>query len=251
LKTDGEVNMPFLEGERVTKYFGGLRAVDNVDFHVDQGEIVGIIGPNGAGKTTLFNLITRAISVTSGTVRFKGKDITKMKAHEICSLGIGRTFQDSKLFPKMTILENVQLGAMFGSACIASSQAKEQAMELLEMVRLAGKEGLLAQDLTLAAQKRLGIARALATEPELLMLDEVMAGLTPTEVGESLQLIKKIHSSGITILLIEHVMKAIMSISQRIIVLHHGKKIAEGTPQAVCDDEAVIKIYLGGTYAEG
>jgi len=243
--------MPFLEGERVTKYFGGLAAVDNVDFHVEQGEIVGIIGPNGAGKTTLFNLISSAIPVTSGTVRFKGKDITKMKAHDICRLGIGRTFQDGKLFPKMSVLENVQLGAMFGSARIASSQAKEQAMELLEMVGLAGKGGLLAQDLTLAAQKRLGIARALATNPELLMLDEVMAGLTPTEVGESLKLIKKIHSSGITMLLIEHVMKAIMSISQRIIVLHHGKKIAEGTPQVVCNDEAVIKIYLGGTSAEG
>jgi len=243
--------MPFLEGERATKYFGGLAAVDDVDFHVEQGEIVGIIGPNGAGKTTLFNLISGAIPVTSGTLRFKGQDITKMKAHDICRFGISRTFQDGKLFPKMTVLENVQLGAMFGSARIATSQAKEKAMELLETVRLAGKERLLAQDLTLAAQKRLGIARALATKPELLMLDEVMAGLTPTEVGESLELIKKMHSSGITILLIEHVMKAIMSISQRIIVLHHGKKIAEGTPQAVCNDEAVIKIYLGVTSAEG
>jgi len=238
--------MPFLEGKKVTKYFGGLAAVDNVDFHLEPGEIVGIIGPNGAGKTTLFNLISRAIPVTSGTVRFKGKDITKMKIHEICSLGIGRTFQDSKLFPKMTVLENVQLGKMFGGARISASKAREQAMELLEMVGLVGKEGLLAQDLTLAAQKRLGIARALATEPELLMLDEVMAGLTSTEVGESLELIKKIHSSGITILLIEHIMKAIMSISQRIIVLHHGKKITEGTPQAVSTSETVIKIYLGG-----
>lgn len=243
--------MPLLEGEGVTRYFGGLAAVDNVDFHVDQGEIMGIIGPNGAGKTTLFNLISSAIPVTSGTVRFKGKDITKMKAHDICRLGIARTFQTGNLFPKMTVLENVWLGGMFGSASIGPSQVKEKAMELLETVGLAGKEGLLAQDLTLAAQKRLEIARALATKPELLMLDEVMAGLTPTEVGESLELIKKIHSSGITILLIEHVMKAIMGISQRIIVLHHGKKIAEGTPQAVSTSEAVIKIYLGGTYAEG
>jgi branched-chain amino acid transport system ATP-binding protein len=251
LKTDRGINMPFLEGKKVTKYFGGLAAVDNVDFHVEQGEIIGIIGPNGAGKTTLFNLISKAIPVTSGMLRFKGQDITKMKAHNICQLGISRTFQDGKLFPKMTVLENVQLGAMFGSAHIATFQAKEKAMELLEIVRLAGKERLLAQDLTLAAQKRLEVARALATKPELLMLDEVMAGLTPTEVGESLELIKSMHSSGITILLIEHVMKAIMSISQRIIVLHHGKKIAEGTPQAVCNDEAVIKIYLGVTSAEG
>ena len=121
--------MPFLEGKKVTKYFGGLAAVDNVDFHLEPGEIVGIIGPNGAGKTTLFNLISRAIPVTSGTVRFKGKDITKMKIHEICSLGIGRTFQDSKLFPKMTVLENVQLGKMFGGARISASKAREQAME--------------------------------------------------------------------------------------------------------------------------
>jgi len=246
-----EANMPLLEGEGVTRYFGGLAAVDNVGFHIEQGEIVGIIGPNGAGKTTLFNLISSAIALTSGTVRFKGKDITKMKAHNVCRLGIARTFQDGKLFSKMTVLENVLLGGMFGHAGSAHSRVKESAMELLETVGLVGKEGLLAQDLTLAAQKRLEIARALATKPELLMLDEVMAGLTPTKVGESLKLIKKIHSSGITILLIEHVMKAIMSISQRIIVLDHGKKIVEGTPQAVCNDEVVITIYLGGTSAKG
>ena len=150
----------------------------------------------------------------------------------------------------MSVLENVLLGGMFGRATIAPSMAKEEAIELLETVGLVGKEELLAQDLTLAAQKRLEIARALATKPELLMLDEVMAGLTPTEFGESLELIKKINSHGITILLIEHVMKAIMHISKRIIVLHHGKKIAEGTPQVVCSDEAVIKIYLGCAYAE-
>jgi len=246
-----EANMPLLEGEGVTRYFGGLAAVDNVGFHIEQGEIVGIIGPNGAGKTTLFNLISSAIAVTSGTVRFRGKDITKMKAHNVCRLGIARTFQDGKLFSKMTVLENVLLGGMFGHAGITRSQVNEKTMELLETVGLVGKEGLLAQDLTLAAQKRLEIARALATKPELLMLDEVMAGLTPTEVGESLKLIKKIHSSGITILLIEHIMKAIMSISQRIIVLDHGKKIVEGTPQAVGNDEVVITIYLGGTSAKG
>ena len=243
--------MPLLEGERITRYFGGLAAVDNVGFHVEQGEIVGIIGPNGAGKTTLFNLISSAIAVTSGTVRFKGKDITQMKAHDVCRMGIARTFQAGRLFPKMTVLENVWLGGLFGGARITHSQAKEEAMELLETVGLAGKEGLLAQDLTLAAQKRLEIARALATKPELLMLDEAMAGLTPTEFGESLELIKKINSSGVTILLIEHIMKAIMNISQRIIVLHHGKKIVEGTPQAVCNDESVIKIYLGVTSAKG
>ncbi len=238
--------MPLLEGEGITRYFGGLAAVDNVGFHVEQGEIVGIIGPNGAGKTTLFNWISSAIASTSRTWRFKDKDITKMKAHNVCRLGIARTFQDGKLFSKMTVLENVLLGGMFGHAGSAHSQIKERAMELLETVGLAGKERLLAQDLTLAAQKRLEIARALATEPELLMLDEVMAGLTATEVGESLKLIKKIHSSGITILLIEHIMKAIMSISQRIMVLHHGQKIAEGTPQEVATSDTVIKVYLGG-----
>lgn len=238
--------MPLLAGRGVTKYFGGLAAVDGVDFKIEQGEIVGIIGPNGAGKTTLFNLISSAIPVTSGTLQFKDKDITKMKAHDICRLGIARTFQAGNLFPKMTVLENIQVGGIFGSAGIDLSQAKEKARELLETVGLGGKERLLAQDLPLAARKRLEIARALATKPNLLMLDEVMAGLTPTEIGESLELINNIHASGVTILLIEHIMKAIMGISQRIIVLHHGKKIAEGVPTEVCTSDVVIKVYLGG-----
>ena len=238
--------MAFLSGEGVTKYFGGLAAIDDIDFRIEQGEIVGIIGPNGAGKTTLFNLISNAIPVTSGALRFRDADITKMKPHDICRLGIARTFQAGNLFPKMTVLENVWAGAIFGSAGIDTSQAEEKARELLGIVGLAGKERVLAEDLTLAARKRLEIARALATKPDLLMLDEVMAGLTPTEVGESLDLIRNINASGITILLIEHIMKAITGISQRIIVLHHGKKIAEGVPKEVMNSEVVIKIYLGG-----
>jgi len=243
--------MPLLEGKGITRFFGGLAAVNGVDLHIDRGEIVGLIGPNGAGKTTLFNLISHAIPVTSGTLTFRDTNIAKLKAHDICRLGVARTFQAGNLFPKMTAFENVWLGGMFGSANTDQAQAKQQAMELLEMVGLSGKESLLAQDLTLAAQKRLEIARALATKPELLMLDEVMAGLTPTEVGASVELIKKIHAGGVTIFLIEHIMKAIMGVSQRIIVLHHGQKIAEGTPKEMATSDTVIKVYLGGgTYAK-
>ena len=238
--------MTLLAGEGVTRYFGGLAAVDDVDFKLEHGEIVGIIGPNGAGKTTLFNLISSAIPVTSGALHFKDEDITKLKAHDICRLGIARTFQAGNLFPKMTVLDNVLVGGIFGSAGIKSSQAKEEARNLLKTVGLEGKEKVIAQDLPLAARKRLEIARALATKPDLLMLDEVMAGLTPTEVGKSLELIKEINASGVTILLIEHIMKAITGISERIIVLHHGKKIAEGLPKEVCSSDVVVKIYLGG-----
>jgi len=238
--------MPILEGEKVNKHFGGLAAVQRVDFHVDWGEIVGLIGPNGAGKTTLFNLISGALRSTSGVMTFKGEDITRRKAHEICKLGVARTFQAGNLFPKMTVLENVLLGVFFGtSASLDASNSRREAMELLELVGLVDRHSVLARDLTLAAQKRLEIARALATKPELLLLDEVMAGLTPAEVGQSLELIKEIRGRGTTIFLIEHVMKAIMGISERVIVLHHGEKIAEGKPEEIARSKTVIKVYLG------
>jgi len=239
--------MPILEGEKVTKYFGGLAAVVNVDFYINQGEIVGLIGPNGAGKTTLFNLISGAFPPTLGTISLKGEDITRLKPHQICKRGIARTFQLGKLFPNMTVLENVLLGTLFGSSTsIRAADAQREAKELLELVGLSGKEGLIAQDLTLAAQRRLEIARALATKPELLLLDEVMAGLNPTELAEALELVKKIREDkGITVFLIEHVMKAIMGISERIMVLHHGEKIAEGTPEEITTNKTVIKVYLG------
>jgi branched-chain amino acid transport system ATP-binding protein len=238
--------MPILEGEKVTKQFGGLIAVSNVDFQVEQGETLGLIGPNGAGKTTLFNLISGALTLTSGRIILKGEDITHLRPNQICKRRISRTFQLGNLFAKMTVFENVLLGALFGtSGRISAVNAQREAMELLEFVGLSEKENFLAKELPTAAQKRLELARALATKPELLFLDEVMAGLTPTEIAQALDLIRKIRDKGITVIIIEHVMKVIMGISDRIMVLHHGEKIAEGTPGEIATSKTVIKVYLG------
>jgi branched-chain amino acid transport system ATP-binding protein len=238
--------MRILEGEGVRKHFGGLAAVTHVDFHIDQGKILGLIGPNGAGKTTLFNLISGSLLPTSGVIRFKGENITGLRPHKICKRGMARTFQLVKLFGNMTVLENVLLGSLFGTPMVMrESNAKRESLELLEFVGLSAMEGVLARDLTMANQKRLEVARALATKPELLLLDEVMAGLTPTEVGSAIELIRKIGNRGITVFMIEHVMKAIMTVSDRIIVLHHGEKIAEGIPEEIATNPKVIEIYLG------
>jgi len=238
--------MAILEGEKVTKHFGGLVAVSNVDFHVKQGEILGLIGPNGAGKTTLFNLISGALIPTSGKIILKGEDITHLRPNQICKRRVARTFQLGNLFAKMTVLENVLLAALFGTArSISTADAKQEATELLEFVGLSERERLLAKELPTAAQKRLELARALATKPELLLLDEVMAGLTHTEITQSLDLIRKIRDKGITVIMIEHVMKAIMGLSDRIMVLHHGEKIAEGAPSEIATSKTVIKVYLG------
>lgn len=238
--------MRILEGEGVRKHFGGLAAVTHVDFHIDQGKIFGLIGPNGAGKTTLFNLISGSLLPTSGVIRFKGENITGLRPHKICKRGMARTFQLVKLFGNMTVLENVLLGSLFGTPMVMrESNAKRESLELLEFVGLSAMEGILARDLTMANQKRLEVARALATKPELLLLDEVMAGLTPTEVGSAIELIRKIGNRGITVFMIEHVMKAIMTVSDRIIVLHHGEKIAEGIPEEIATNPKVIEIYLG------
>jgi len=238
--------MPILEGEGVSKYFGGLAAVLNVDFHVDEGEIVGLIGPNGAGKTTLFNLISAAIALKSGVIRFNGEKISGLKPYQICRKGISRTFQSVKVFSNLSVLQNVSLGSLYGaSAGMSSTEAKRKAIGLLEFVGLPNVRGIPAKDLTLANQKRLEVARALATKPELLLLDELMAGLNPTEVAQSMELVKKIQGKGITIFMVEHVMKAIMSICDRIMVLHHGEKIAEGTPQEISTSKKVIEVYLG------
>ena len=238
--------MRILEGERVTRYFGGLAAVSNVDFHVEKGEILGLIGPNGAGKTTLFNLISAAIALKSGVIRFKGEKISGLKPHQICRMGVSRTFQSVKVFSNLSVLQNVSLGSLFGTpTVISSTEAKNMAVELLEFVGLSKMRAAHARDLTLASQKRLEVARALATKPELLLLDELMAGLNPTEVAQAMELVKKIQHKGITIFMVEHVMKAIMSICDRIMVLHHGEKIAEGTPQEICTSRKVIKVYLG------
>ena len=238
--------MPILEGEGVSKYFGGLAAVLNVDFHVDEGEIVGLIGPNGAGKTTLFNLISAAIALKSGVIRFNGEKISGLKPYQICRKGISRTFQSVKVFSNLSVLQNVSLGSLYGaSAGMSSTEAKRKAIGLLEFVALSAARATPAKDLTLANQKRLEVARALATKPELLLLDELMAGLNPTEVAQSMELVKKIQGKGITIFMVEHVMKAIMSICDRIMVLHHGEKIAEGTPQEISTSKKVIEVYLG------
>jgi branched-chain amino acid transport system ATP-binding protein len=238
--------MPILEGEEVTRYFGGLAAVSHVYFNVDQGEVVGLIGPNGAGKTTLFNLISGALAPKPGTIRFKGEKITGLKPHQICRMGVARTFQSVKVFANMPVLENVLLGSFFGtSTSMSSSDAAMEATELLEFVGLSAASAMLAKDLTLANQKRVEVARALATRPELLLLDEVMAGLNPTETAETMELVTRIRDRGITIFMIEHVMKAIMSVCDRIMVLHHGEKIAEGTPQEITTSRTVIDVYLG------
>ena len=238
--------MHILEGEKVTRYFGGLAAVSDVDFYVDQGEILGLIGPNGAGKTTLFNLISATLVPKPGIIRFKGTDITGMKPYKICRLGIARTFQTVKIFSNLPAVENVRIGSFFGAGTkISASEATREAEKMLDFVGLSNVAGVPAHDLTLSNQKKLEVARALATRPEVLLLDEMMAGLTQTEVTQAMELVRKIQSEGITVVMIEHVMKAIMNVCGRIVVLNYGKKLAEGTPQEITSNPAVIEIYLG------
>lgn len=238
--------MPILEAKGVTKYFGGLAAVFNVDFSVDEGEVFGLIGPNGAGKTTLFNMISAAFPPKSGKIIFKGREITGLKPYKICRMGVARTFQLVQIFPDLPVLQNVLLGAYFGrSSGLSSSDAKQKAMEALDFVGLSQWKETPAKDLTLGLQKRLEVARAMATAPELILLDEIMAGLNSTEVGEAMEMITRIRDAGVTVIMIEHVMKAIMNICGRIMVLHHGEKIAEGSPEEIVTNEKVVKVYLG------
>ena len=238
--------MPILEGQGVTEYFGGLTAVNRLDFNVGKGETVGLIGPNGAGKTTLFNLISGALCPKSGTIKFKGRDITGLSPFNICRMGVARTFQIVKIFANLSVLNNVMLGSYFGmSPGLSSADAAVKASEILEFVGLSGVETIPARELNLGNQKRLEVARALATDPEIILLDEIMAGLNQTELAQAMELITRIKNRGVTIIMIEHVMKAIMNLCERIIVLHHGVKIAEGTPQEIAASEEVIKVYLG------
>jgi branched-chain amino acid transport system ATP-binding protein len=235
-----------LEVEGITKNFGGLAAVSHVNLRVDEGEVVGLIGPNGAGKTTLFNLLSGALKPSSGAIRFRGENITGLKPHQICHKGLARTFQSVKVFGGMTASQNVLAGAIFGDRGQKSpKQAGEEAARLLEFVGLSAVAAVPARDLTLANQKRLEVARALATKPNLLLIDELMAGLNPTEVAQAMDLVAAIRKQGTTVLIIEHVMKAIMSICDRILVLHHGEKIAEGTPQEIATSRTVVEVYLG------
>lgn len=237
--------MHLLEGKGLTIHFGGLAAVSDVDFYVDKGEVVGLIGPNGAGKTTLFNLISAALQPKPGEIFFKGKKINGLAPYKICRLGIARTFQTVKVFGSLPVIENVRIGSLFGAQKRLKKDATSEAKELLEFVGLSDVAYTFARDLTLANQKRIEVARALATQPELLLLDEIMAGLNPTELAEAMELVKKIQEKGITIVIVEHVMKAIMGICDRIIVLDYGKKIAEGTPKEITNNKKVIEVYLG------
>ncbi|MEW6262412.1 MAG: ABC transporter ATP-binding protein [Thermodesulfobacteriota bacterium] len=238
--------MPLLEVKGLSKHFGGLVANDRIDLEVPAGEIVGLIGPNGAGKTTLFNCIAGFYPPTGGKVRFKGDDITGRPANEICLRGIARTFQIVRVFKDLTVLDNVMVGAF--NRRNSAARAKQKAGEVLDFCGLAPKKSMLAGGLTIADKRRLEFAKALATEPSLLMLDEAMAGLNQSETAEAIELVKKVLRSGITILLVEHVMEVVMPISNRVIVLDYGRKIAEDTPEKIFDNEEVIKAYLGEKY---
>jgi branched-chain amino acid transport system ATP-binding protein len=238
--------MKLLEAERLSKHFGGLAAIAGLNMEVEQGEILGLIGPNGAGKTTLFNLLSGALRPDTGVVRFKGHDITRLKPHRITRSGLARTFQSVKIFSRMPVIDHVRLSHLFGRVEAGDKgEADREISEILEFVGLASMRDSLGGDLILANQKRLEVARALAARPDLLLLDELMAGLTPTEIAEAMELVKKIGRRGVTVVMIEHVMKAIMSICGRIIVLDHGVKIAEGTPEEIAADKTVIEVYLG------
>jgi len=241
-----------LSGRQVSKTFGALKAVWNVDFEVKRGEILGIIGPNGAGKTTLLSMINGTLSLTRGTITFKDQVISGLQPFRIAEQGISRTFQIVKPFPGMTLLENVSIGALFGKDKIRDArEAREKTRAILSTVNLSGQEDVAVENLNISERKRLELARALAMDPELLLLDEVMAGLNTTEINWIMDLIRKLNEKeGRTILVIEHVMKAIMGISHRIMVLHHGQKIAEGPPEQISNDENVISAYLGERYAK-
>jgi branched-chain amino acid transport system ATP-binding protein len=236
--------MALLEVDSLSKSFRGLRAVADVSFAVPEKGIVALIGPNGAGKTTCFNMIAGAMRPDSGRVRLGGADITGLRADRVCGAGIGRTFQLVKPFQDLTVLENVTVGALHKHSTVAA--AKVEAARFLELMELGDKRHMHAANLTLPDRKRLEVARALATAPKVLLLDEVMAGLRPTETDRMVAVLKRLRAeAGLTILLIEHVMRAVMALSDHVIVLHHGEKISEGTPEHVTKDPAVLECYLG------
>jgi ABC-type branched-subunit amino acid transport system ATPase component len=235
--------------EGLVKRFGGFKAVNNVSFRVDQGEILGLIGPNGSGKTTMLNLISGALTPDAGAMRFKERDLAAMPAFRIARLGVARTFQLVRVLESMAVAENVMVGLAFRRVPLTGLQARHAAVALLARVGLADKISLPAAELTYIDQKRLELARALASEPDLLLLDEWLAGLNPTELREGIALIRSLRDSGITIILVEHVMDAIRSLCDRCVVMNLGAKIAEGPPASVLADSRVVRAYLGGADA--
>jgi branched-chain amino acid transport system ATP-binding protein len=239
--------MALLELRGVTKFFGGLAALREIDLQASAGEIIGLIGPNGSGKTTLFNLITGIYPLTHGMIRFKEEEIAGLKPYQICHRGIGRTFQITKQFTRLTVLENVMVGTFYGKKKAVGDlhQVQRSAEVILDRVGLALKKKHRVSDLTLEDKKRLELGRALATQPELLLLDEVMAGLNPTEIKELLELLRRIRAEGVTLIVVEHVLHAVMKLADRVCVLHHGEKIADASPSEVAKDQRVIESYLG------
>jgi branched-chain amino acid transport system ATP-binding protein len=234
---------PILELDRVTKRFGGLTAVSSVSFTVPVGEILGIIGPNGAGKTTLFNVISGYYRPEEGRIRFAGHDVTGRAPHAICRLGLTRTFQLVKPFGNLSVIDNVMIGALTRLPTVGS--ARLEAERVVEACGLAAHATGQARTLPIGLRKRLEVARALATRPRLLLLDEVMAGLNPTELAGMVELIRRLHADGLTLIVIEHIMAAMMRLAQRIVVLHHGEAIAQGAPAAITQDRRVVDAYLG------
>jgi branched-chain amino acid transport system ATP-binding protein len=237
--------MALLEVERLSKDFGGVRAVHDVSFSLEEGEVLGIMGPNGSGKTTLFNLIAGALRPDGGRIRLHGHDIAGLPAYRVCARGIARTFQLVRPFAGLTALENVLVGRLYGRSRSTAAEAVVEAERLLALVGLSGRGHVPAAQLTLVDRKRLELARALAASPHLLLLDEFMAGLNPVETGAAMALIRRLQAEGTTILMVEHIVWALLDLSRRIIVLSAGEKIAEGPPEAVAADPAVVDVYLG------